>query len=288
MKSNVSTVLLFILLILGIAIILYPTVSDYYNSFHQSQAIASYSEAMMNVSAEDYTKEWNAATEYNDELRTLPSRFTMTDEQLAYYESLLNITGSGIMGYIEVPKIKVTLPIYHGTDDAVLQIAIGHIEGSSLPVGGVGTHSVLSGHRGLPSAKLFTDLDQMEVGDIFTMRILDEVLTYEVDQILIVLPYDLSALAIDPEQDYCTLVTCTPYGINSHRMLVRGHRIDNEETARSIRIISDATQIDIVIVAPALAIPMILILVIILMISTSHRTERRRLKKEDPTNAAQN
>ena len=140
MKSNVSTVLLFILLILGIAIILYPTVSDYYNSFHQSQAIASYSEAMMNVSAEDYTKEWNAATEYNDELRTLPSRFTMTDEQLAYYESLLNITGSGIMGYIEVPKIKVTLPIYHGTDDAVLQIAIGHIEGSSLPVGGVGTH----------------------------------------------------------------------------------------------------------------------------------------------------
>ena len=195
----------------------------------------------------------------------------MTDEERAEYESLLNVSGSGIIGYIEIPLIGCSLPIYHGTDEAVLQIAVGHIEGTSLPTGGPGTHSVLSGHRGLPSAKLFTDLDKLTVGDNFILRILDETLTYEVDQILIVLPYEMDALEIDPEMDYCTLVTCTPYGINSHRLLVRGHRVENQEEAKTVRVTADAMQIEPVIVAPLVAAPMLLILLIILLITTRRR-----------------
>ncbi len=284
MKNHVSTLLLVLIFFLGVAILLYPTVSDYYNSFHQSRAIASYSEALKSVSEEDYTHEWEDAIEYNKQLRGMSNRFLMDEEQLAVYDSLLNITGSGIMGYIEVPKINVALPIYHGTDEAVLQIAIGHIEGTSLPTGGAGTHTVLSGHRGLPSAKLFTDLDQLDLGDIFTLRVLDEVMTYEVDQILIVLPYELDALSIDPEEDYCTLVTCTPYGINTHRMLVRGHRVDNQEQAKIIRVIAEATQIDAIIVAPIVAMPIILVILVIMMIATGNQGQtsqaRRQYRKE--------
>ena len=183
------------------------------------------------------------------------------------------------MGYIEIPKIEVSLPVYHGTDEAVLQIAVGHVEGSSLPTGGEGTHVVLSGHRGLPSARLFTDLDQLEEGDLFVMRVMDQIMTYEVDQVLIVLPEEMDALAIDPEQDYCTLVTCTPYGINSHRMLVRGHRTENEEVEQIIKVVSDAAQIDPTIVAPALALPMLLVLLIWMMVSTGRKQKRHRIKK---------
>ena len=279
MKKHLSTIFLGLILFLGVAILLYPTVSDYWNSFHQSRAIASYIEEIENIDPADYEKEWERARQYNEELVKKPNRFRMSDEEYAEYESLLNLTGSGIMGYIEVPKINCTLPIYHGTDDAVLQIAVGHFEGTSLPTGDAGVHSVLSGHRGLPSAKLFTDLDQMEEGDLFVIRVLDQIMTYEVDQILIVLPEELDALAIDQQQDLCTLETCTPYGINSHRLLVRGHRTENQEMETIIKVVADATQVKPILVAPVLAAPMLLILLIGMMISTGRKQRRRKILK---------
>ena len=258
-RKHFTTILLVLILLTGVSLLLYPTVSDYWNSFHQSQAIASYVEAVAEIDNTDYEKMWQEAVAYNEKLKDNSGRWTPTDEELEEYERLLNVSDTGIMGYIEIPKIKVSLPIYHGTDEAILQIAIGHIPGSSLPVGGKGAHCVVSGHRGLPSAKLFTDLDQLEEGDLFMMRILDETLTYEVDQVRIVEPEELSDLEIDEDKDLCTLVTCTPYGINSHRLLVRGHRVENlkEDT---IRVTADAQQIDPVMVAPAVAVPLILLL----------------------------
>ena len=258
-RKHFTTILLVLILLTGVSLLLYPTVSDYWNSFHQSRAIASYVEAVAEIDNTDYEKMWQEAVAYNEKLKDNSGRWTPTDEELEEYERLLNVSDTGIMGYIEIPKIKVSLPIYHGTDEAILQIAIGHIPGSSLPVGGKGTHCVVSGHRGLPSAKLFTDLDQLEEGDLFMMRILDETLTYEVDQVRIVEPEELSDLEIDEDKDLCTLVTCTPYGINSHRLLVRGHRVENlkEDT---IRVTADAQQIDPVMVAPVVAVPLILLL----------------------------
>ncbi|MDY4929551.1 class C sortase [Clostridium fessum] len=258
-KKHFTTILLVLILLTGVSLLLYPTVSDYWNSFHQSRAIASYVEAVAEIDNTDYEKMWQEAVAYNEKLKDNSGRWTPTDEELEEYDQILNISDTGIMGYVEIPKINVSLPIYHGTDEAILQIAIGHIPGSSLPVGGKGTHCVISGHRGLPSAKLFTDLDQMEEGDLFMMRVLDETLTYEVDQIRIVQPEDLSDLEIDEDKDLCTLVTCTPYGINSHRLLVRGHRVENlkEDT---IRVTADAQQIDPVMVAPAVAVPLVLLL----------------------------
>ena len=252
-RKNFSTVLLLVALMIGISLLLYPTISDYWNSFHQSRAIAGYAEAVAQMDEVDYEKIWNDAVEYNKELQTRSNHWFLTEEQQEEYESMLNVSGNGIMGYVEIPSIKVSLPIYHGVDEGILQVAIGHIEGSSLPVGGKGSHCVISGHRGLPSAKLFTDLDQLAEGDIFMLRVLDETLTYEVDQILIVEPDDMSSLEIDEEKDYCTLVTCTPYGINSHRLLVRGHRVANLEDSDEIRVTADAQQIDPVLVTPALA-----------------------------------
>ena len=191
----------------------------------------------------------------------------LSEEEKEAYDALLDISGTGVMGYIEIPTVNISLPVYHGTEDAVLQIAVGHLEWSSLPVGGESTHCVLSGHRGLPSAKLFTNLDKLVAGDKFIMRVLDEVLTYEVDQILIVEPTDVSTLIIEAGKDLCTLVTCTPYGINSHRLLVRGHRIENQDEAKAIRVTSDAIQIEPLIVAPAVALPMLLVLLVILLVS---------------------
>ena len=279
MRKHLSTIILFFILFLGIGILAYPTFSDYWNSLHQSRAIASYTEAVANVSKEDYSKDWDAAAAYNADVAKDDNRWMPEEESTQRYTSLLNITGSGIMGYIEIPDIKVSLPIYHGTDDAVLQIAIGHIEGSSLPTGGAGTHCVVSGHRGLPSAKLFTDLDKMELGDIFIIRVLDEIMTYEVDQVLIVEPYDLSALSIDPEQDYVTLVTCTPYGINTHRMLVRGHRIENVKESVAIRVVADAEQISTQLVAIIMAAPLLLLLFVVMMIRTGRQNRRKRVRK---------
>ena len=253
--------------------LLYPTFADWWNTMHQSRAVASYVEQVAHIDDDQYDAIWNAAWEYNLSLLDRPNSFILSQEQKAEYEALLDIGGTGIMGYIEVPAIDVTLPIYHGTDEAVLQVAVGHLEWTSLPVGGSSSHCGLSGHRGLPSAQLFTDLDKLVLGDVFLMRVLDEVLTYEVDQIRIVEPYEVEDLYIAQGKDYCTLVTCTPYGINSHRLLVRGHRIENREEARTIRVTADAIQIRPTIVAPFLVAPMLLILLIGVLIP---KPKRRR------------
>ena len=218
-----------------------------------------------------YDAIWDAARQYNRNLCSRSNSFFLSEEQKAEYERLLDISGQGIMGYIEIPEIDVSLPIYHGTEDPVLQVAVGHLEWTSLPVGGESTHCVLSGHRGLPSAKLFTNLDKLREGDTFLLRVLDETLTYEVDQILIVEPQDTAALEIVEGQDYCTLVTCTPYGINTHRLLVRGHRIDNIEEAKTVRVTADAIQIEPLLVAPVVAIPILLLLLILLLLPKQPR-----------------
>lgn len=263
MKRHFSTVLLVFAFVAGFSLLLYPTVSDLWNSRHQSLAIASYSETVTQLDEQDYDEIWAAARAYNAGLSNGAARFFPTEEEMATYEALLNVAGNGIMGYIEIGRIGCMLPVYHGTDAAILQVAIGHIAGSSLPTGGAGTHCVVSGHRGLPSAKLFTNLDKMEIGDTFVLHVLDEKLTYEVDQILTVLPEEVDALEIDPEQDYCTLVTCTPYGVNSHRLLVRGRRIENAVETAAVRIYSDAQVVQWWIVALALAAPMVLIVLVI-------------------------
>ena len=270
-KGTLSTIILILVFLVGLSLLLYPTVSDYWNSLHQSRAIAEYAEQVANLDNDRYDQLWSDACSYNENLAQKAGRYVMSEEERAEYESLLNVSGNGIIGYIEIPLIGCSLPIYHGTDESVLQIAVGHIEGSSLPVGGSGCHSVLSGHRGLPSAKLFTDLDKLTEGDTFILRILDETLTYEVDQILIVEPHEMDALEIEPDQDYCTLVTCTPYGINTHRLLVRGHRVENQEVAQTVRVTADAMQIEPMIVAPLIAVPMLLVLLIALLISTNRK-----------------
>ena len=264
--NHLITILLVLIFLLGLSLLLYPAVSDYWNSKHQTRAIAVYSEEVSGLDKEQYQALWAGAAAYNASLRKRDNAYLLTEEQKAAYEQLLNVSGLGIMGYIEIPSIDCSLPIYHGTEESVLQIAIGHLEWSSLPVGGESTHCVLSGHRGLPSAKLFTNLDKLQEGDVFMLRVLDEVLTYEVDQILIVEPQEIAALQITEGEDYCTLVTCTPYGINSHRLLVRGHRIENAPEARLVRVTADAVQIEPLLVAPIVALPMLLLLLILLLL----------------------
>ena len=269
MKSRISTIVLVILFLAGVSLLLYPGVSDYWNSCHATQAVSDYSQDVQNLDRSEYEKVWDDAVAYNQSLLTRSTDYELTDRQKQQYDSLLDIEGTGIMGYIEIPNIKLSLPIYHGTEDSVLQVGAGHIEWSSLPTGGKSTHCVLSGHRGLPSAKLFTNLDQLVEGDTFVIRVLDEVLTYEVDQILIVEPTDVSALTIEDGKDLCTLVTCTPYGVNSHRLLVRGHRVANQSEA--IRVTSDAVKIEPLIVAPLLALPVLLVLLIVLLVPHSRK-----------------
>ena len=271
MKKYLSTIILFLVLIIGLSLVLYPTFADWWNSLHQSRAVASYVEQVSNMDDEKYQEIWSAAWEYNRSLLDRPNSYLLSEEQQEEYLALLDIGGNGIMGYIEIPKLNVVMPLYHGTDEAVLQVAIGHLEWTSLPVGGESSHCVVSGHRGLPSARLFTDLDQMEVGDTFMLRILDEVLTYEVDQIRIVEPHVTEDLLIVEGEDLVTLVTCTPYGINTHRMLVRGHRIETQEEKVVRRVTSDAIQIEPVIVAPFVAAPIMFVLLVVLMIPKSKR-----------------
>lgn len=276
MKGKLATRVLLAAFGIGLALLLYPTVSDYWNSLHQSRAIAGYAEAVAEIDDGVYAEIWQAAQRYNETLLRNEDRLQPTEEETVLYNSLLDAAGNGIMGYIEVPAIGVSLPIYHGTDEAVLQIAIGHIEGTSLPVGGADTHCVVSGHRGLPSAKLFTDLDKLEVGDSFQLRVLDEVLTYEVDQIHIVEPHEVDLLEIEPGQDLCTLVTCTPYGINSHRLLVRGYRVETQEAAAAIRVTVDAMQIDPILVAPAVALPMLAVLLVWMLVRTRRKNPNEK------------
>lgn len=266
-KGSFTTLLLIVFFMVGLSLLLYPAVSDYWNSLHQSHAVAEYAEQVANLDTELYDMLLEDARDHNKALRGKTNRYRVTAEDRQRYMSLLNLSGNGVMGYIEIPAIDVSLPIYHGVEESVLQIAIGHIEWSSLPVGGTGTHCVVSGHRGLPSAKLFTNLDKLVDGDIFVIRVLDEVFTYEVDQTRIVLPDEIADLEIDPNKDYFTLVTCTPYGINSHRLLVRGHRIENAEEAKVIRVTADAIEIDPIIMAPLVAAPMLLVLLLWLFLT---------------------
>ena len=273
-KGNFLNILLVLVFLVGLSLLLYPSVSDYWNSFHQTRAIATYSEEVANLENEQYDELWAAAQQYNRSLTERGNAYVLSEEQKEAYEELLDVSGLGVMGYIEIPEIDVSLPVYHGTEESVLQIAVGHLDWSSLPVGGESTHCVLSGHRGLPSAKLFTNLDKLTEGDIFLLRVLDEVLTYEVDQILIVEPQETGALRIEEGKDYCTLVTCTPYGINTHRLLVRGHRIENQANAASIRVTADAMQIEPVIVAPIVAAPLLLCLMLWVLLRDPKKKKR--------------
>ena len=275
MKKILPVLLVIVIFAAGMGVMLYPTIANYVNSRSQTVAIDNYEEAIR--ANEAYYQELLAqAQAYNERLYQNGGLRLLSEEERAEYEAQLNLGGDGVMGYIEIPEIDCSLPIYHGTEESVLQVAVGHLEWSSLPVGGEGTHCVLSGHRGLPSAKLFTNLDKLAVGDTFLLRVLDEVLTYEVDQILIVEPEQVDALGIVPGEDYCTLVTCTPYGINTHRLLVRGHRVENTPEAARMHVTADATQFDPLLVAPVLAIPVLLLLLMILLVP-----KRRRKSRED-------
>ena len=277
-KENRVTLIIVAVGLLGIGLILYPSVADWWNSFHQSRAVASYAQKVANMDNSEYERILAEAEAYNNNLAINGINWKMSKEELAVYEKELDITGTGIMGYISIPKIHVELPIYHGIDDAVLQIAIGHLSETSLPVGGSTTHCVVSGHRGLPSAKLFTDIDKLVEGDTWTVNVLNKTLTYEVDQIRVVLPTDLSNLQLEQGKDQFTLVTCTPYGINTHRLLVRGHRVDNAQGEANV--IADALQIEPVYMAPFVAIPFILLLLIIMMISTGHMKRRKKIRQK--------
>lgn len=273
--DRLTTAFLVVILLTGIGLILYPRVSDYWNSFHQSRAIMTYAESVAELDEEEYERVWESARQYNEELAAVGMKWTMSDEELARYESELNIEGTGIMGYIEIPEINCSLAVYHGVDDAVLQTSIGHLTGTSLPVGGSTAHSVLSGHRGLPSARLFTDLDKLTEGDTFSLHVLNQTLTYQVDQITVVEPDDLSELTIVKGKDYCTLITCTPYGINTHRLLVRGHRIPNPNGDASVT--PDALRIPPILIVPFAAGPA-LILLLIWLIMTMRRRKRWKLE----------
>lgn len=274
MKAHLVTIVLVLILVVGLSLLLYPTFSEWWNSFHQTRAIAGYKEAVENLDEESYAQILADAKAYNEKLAQKGTSWILSDEEMEEYESLLNLAGNGVMGVISIPAIDVELPIYHDTQKEILQVAVGHIPGSSLPVGGESSHCVLSGHRGLTSARLFTDLDKVAEGDTFTLTVLKEVLTYEVDQILIVEPDDTSALRIEQNKDYCTLVTCTPYGINSHRLLIRGHRVETVEE----RVVSrEATQIEPVYVAMVIGGFLIVLLAVGALVRSGLRS--RRYKK---------
>ena len=277
LKKQLPNLIFGVIFLVGVAIFLYPSVSNYVNSIHQSKAINSYDQSISNMSQEDYTKFWQAAYEYNKELATKPMNFTLSDEELTEYNKILDPTGTGIIGYIEIENIGVNLPIYHGTEESVLQVGIGHLEGTSFPTGTSSTHVVLSGHRGLPSSKLFTDLDQMIVGDTFLLHIMDQTFAYQVDYISIVLPEEVTGLAIVDGEEYVTLVTCTPYGVNTHRLLVRAKRVDYNEEMKLI-VPADATRYGTMVIAPFIGAPMLLIAFIIFMIKTRKPKAKKAAK----------
>ena len=273
LKKQIPNIIFFLIFIVGICVFLYPSVSNYINSLHQSRTISNYEQALAQIDEEDYEKYWQEAISYNEELADHALSFTLTDDEKSRYARVMDPTGSGVMGTIEIENIGVNLPIYHGTEETVLQVGIGHLEGTSFPTGTPGTHCILSGHRGLPSAKLFTDLDQMIVGDTFLLHIMDKTFAYQVDQINIVLPEETQDLAIVDGKEYVTLVTCTPYGVNTHRLLVRAKRVDyNEET--KLIVPADATRYNNLLVAPFIGGPILLILFIVFLFMT------RKPKKE--------
>lgn len=257
-KGIFSTIFLLLMLLVGLSVMLYPTISDWWNSKVQTRAVANYEETVKNMKPEDYSRYFAEAEEYNRQLLRLAAPFSSYDE-IEGYEDVLNVSDTGIIGYITIPCIKVELPVYHGTSPEVLNIAAGHLQGSSFPIGGTNSHAVISAHRGLPSARLFTDLDQLDKGDLFTITVLDRVFTYEVEEILIVEPEETDKLSVIPNGDYVTLMTCTPYGINTHRMLIRSHRTENVEK-HEVRIFADMVKVDPMLVIPFIAAPLFVIL----------------------------
>ncbi len=286
-SHRVSNTILVLILLAGVAIAGYPMFSEYWNSMHQSRAIMGYAERVAELSNDEYVSVWEDALEYNRRLSSDPNPWAMTDEDIDEYERQLNVDGTGNMGFISIPKIDVNLPVYHGTSDAVLQTSIGHIDGTSLPSGSIhpdpdqydkvefASHSVLSGHRGLPSAKLFSDLDAMEEGDVFYLTILDQTLTYQVDKIKVILPEDSSELALFPGKDYCTLMTCTPYGINTHRLLVRGVRVENDKELLDVRVTADALKIEPLYVVPFIAGPVLLLMILWVVLFAGRKKKSR-------------
>ncbi len=275
-RKHFVTLIMILILFAGLGLLAYPSIANYWNSFHQTQVIMGYQETVAGMDEEDYDRILRAAEQYNKELAKVGIKWTLSDAEKAEYNKQLRVGKSGVMGYISIPKIHVRLPIYHGTHEAVLQVSIGHLEGTSLPVGGKSSHCIVSGHRGMPSAKLFTDIDRLREGDTWTMTVLNETLTYEVDRVWVVEPNDLSKLQIREGKDYCTLVTCTPYGVNTHRLLVRGHRIKNLNG--NANVIADAMQIEPVYIAPFVAAPILLFLILTLLFRTGKGRKKRPLK----------
>ena len=275
--SRLMTLLIVVVFVAGLSFLLYPTVSNLWNQAHQSRAIATYTEQVEKLDDSSNKEMLKAARKYNKELLKKADHWKLSKKDKKKYESLLDVSGTGIMGYIEIPKIACSLPVYHGTDEGALQIAIGHLEGSSLPVGGKSSHCVLSGHRGLPSARLFTDLDQMEEGDTFILNILGHKLAYEVDQIKVVLPEEMSDLEIQEGKDLCTLVTCTPYGINTHRLLVRGHRVKYVETKvqEQKEVSKSKTDTRLVIAGAAAGVVVLFIIIFAVRRRRKHRNQQR-------------
>lgn len=272
-RKHISTIILCITFVTGLSLLLYPTVSNYWNAQHQTQAVVDYTERIEKMDDSEKLNEISRAVDYNSLLIDNGRRFSPGKEEDLLYRGILSTDDNGMMGYITIPELRLKLAIYHGVDESVLQVGIGHIEGSSLPVGGEGTHCVLSGHRGLPSAKLFTDIDKLELGDVFMLHVYDEVLTYEVDQILIVEPEDYSALAIEEGKDYCTLVTCTPYGINTHRLLIRGHRVENK-VIDGTRVISDAIKVNKYLVIACVSLLLLVVYCLAVLIIKLYKKKR--------------
>lgn len=279
MKKRLSTILLVIILLVGSGLLIYPSASNYWNCLHQSRAIAGYVESVSNLSDEKMEEIFKEAEEYNQTISRRSTGFLLTDEEMNRYNRILNISNLGIIGYIDIKRIDCHLPIYHGTSESTLQVAIGHIPGSSFPVGGESTHCVLSGHRGLPSAKIFSNLNHMTYGDTFVIYTLNRTLTYEVDQILTVEPSDTKALAIQPGEDLCTLVTCTPYGINTHRLLIRGHRIENKFLSTA-NINSEAFVLSNTETALLFAVPVAVVGFFCMMLSTNLKSKRNKVRKK--------
>lgn len=277
LKKNLINIFLAVIVLAGLCLLLYPSFSDWWNSMHQSRAIAAYVETVDAMSQEEIDEILNAAREYNERLWHRQNRWVLSEEEQAEYESLLDVSGNGIMGYINIPVIGVNLPIYHGTEESVLQVATGHLSATSLPVGGPGTHAAISGHRGLPSARLFTDLDQLKVGDIFTVSVLNEVYTYQIEQIVTVVPEDTSQMNLYQGEDLCTLQTCTPYGVNSHRLLLRGRRIEDVDGA--LMAASEAIRVPNYIVIPAVGIPILFLLLAVALIY--FRRRKPKITPED-------
>ncbi len=277
LKKNLTNIFLAVIVLTGLCLLLYPSFSDWWNSMHQSRAIAAYVETVDAMSQEEIDEILNAAREYNERMWHRQNRWVLSEEEQAEYESLLDVSGNGIMGYINIPVIGVNLPIYHGTEESVLQVATGHLSATSLPVGGPGTHAAVSGHRGLPSARLFTDLDQLKVGDIFTVSVLNEVYTYQIEQIVTVVPEDTSQMNLYQGEDLCTLQTCTPYGVNSHRLLLRGRRIEDVDGA--LMAASEAIRVPNYIVIPAVGIPILFLLLVVALIY--FRRRKPKITPED-------